>query len=185
MNDGVFRGRLVRLEAIDPEEAGKLLTGWGRDSEYMRLLDSDPARLTTPKQVQSWLEKNQDQLDMFIIRTLADDRPVGQIELGGYDWVARNAWMAVGIGEREYWGKGYGTDAMRILFRYAFRELNLNRVSLTVFEYNPRAIRSYEKLGFQPEGRERLWLNREGRRWDLLYMGLLRREWEALEQAAL
>jgi RimJ/RimL family protein N-acetyltransferase len=46
-----------------------------------------------------------------------------------------------------------------------------------VFEYNPRAIRSYEKAGFRHEGRERLFLNKEGRRWDMLFMGILREEW--------
>jgi len=66
---------------------------------------------------------------------------------------------------------------MRILLRYAFTELNLRRVTLTVFAYNPRAIRSYEKVGFRHEGHLRDFLNREGRRWHELYMGILREEW--------
>ncbi len=181
MNDAVFTGELVRLEAAEPEVAGELLSRWGRDSEYMRLLDSDPLRRRTPKQVSGWLEKNTGTFFMWIIRSREDDRPLGEIDLNGFDWTARHAWVGVGIGERDYWGKGYGTDAMRILIRYAFRELNLNRINLTVFAYNPRAIKSYEKLGFKEEGRERQWLHRDGRRWDMLYMGLLRREWEALE----
>jgi len=53
-------------------------------------------------------------------------------------------------------------------------------VSLDVFEYNPRAIRSYEKAGFVVEGRQRQVLNRDGRRWDDVYMGILRQEWERL-----
>jgi RimJ/RimL family protein N-acetyltransferase len=86
--------------------------------------------------------------------------------------------MGISLGDREYWGKGYGSDAMRLLLRYAFHELNLHRVSLNVFEYNPRAIRSYEKVGFVHEGRMRKFLNREGKRWDILYMGITRQEWE-------
>ena len=85
--------------------------------------------------------------------------------------------MGIGLGEREYWGKGYGTDTMRLAVRYAFMELNLNRVTLNVFEYNPRAIRCYEKAGFRHEGRQRQFLNRNGRRWDVLEMGILRDEW--------
>ncbi len=88
--------------------------------------------------------------------------------------------MGIGLGERKYWSKGYGTDAMRIILRYAFTELNLHRVSLDTFEYNPRAIRSYEKAGFKIEGRVRQLLNREGRRWDVIYMGILREEWEKI-----
>ncbi len=181
MNETVFTGKLVRLEPAEPELTGDLFTQWGSDSEYLRLMDSDPLRRRTPKQNREWLEKNIDKFSMWIIRTLEDDRPIGQIGLDGLNWAARNVWVGIGVGERDYWGKGYGSDAMRIMIRYAFHELNLNRINLTVFEYNLRAIKSYEKLGFKEEGRERQWLNRAGRRWDMLYMGLLRREWEALE----
>ena len=66
---------------------------------------------------------------------------------------------------------------MRLLLQYAFLEVNLQRVTLAVFEYNPRAIRSYEKAGFRHEGRMRKVLNKEGRRWDMLFMGVLRDEW--------
>ncbi|MFM8321349.1 MAG: GNAT family N-acetyltransferase [Chloroflexota bacterium] len=70
---------------------------------------------------------------------------------------------------------------MRVLLRYAFQELPLNRVTLNVFEYNPRAVRSYEKAGFRVEGRVRGGLNRDGKRYDMIYMGILRAEWEALQ----
>jgi RimJ/RimL family protein N-acetyltransferase len=70
---------------------------------------------------------------------------------------------------------------MNILLRFAFTEINLRRVTLTVFEYNPRAIRSYEKAGFRHEGRARKVVNKEGRRWDVLYMGILREEWLGLD----
>ena len=88
--------------------------------------------------------------------------------------------MGIQIGERDYWGKGYGTDALRVLLRYAFDELNLQRVSLSVLEGNARAMRSYEKCGFRYEGRERHAWAYDGRRWDEIYMGLLREEWEAM-----
>jgi len=67
---------------------------------------------------------------------------------------------------------------MRILLRYAFEELNLHRLSLSVFEYNSRAIRSYEKAGFVIEGRARQFLNRDGLRYDMIFMGILRDEWK-------
>lgn len=66
---------------------------------------------------------------------------------------------------------------MHVMSRYAFNELNLRRVGLIVFEYNPRALRSYEKVGFKPEGRVREVMLRDGKCWDFLYMGLLREEW--------
>ncbi len=184
MNESVFIGKLVRLEPAEPELADELIAKWNSDSEFSRLFDSDPPRLRTPKQMREWLEKNISKYNFWVIRKLEDDQPLGTFDMSAFDWAARHAWVGIGIGERDYWGKGYGSDAMRIVIRYAFREMNLNRINLTVFEYNTRAIRSYEKLGFKIEGSERQWLNREGRRWDMLHMGLLRKEWEALEETS-
>ena len=82
---------------------------------------------------------------MFAIRRLADQQLIGEIDLDGVLWTHGECFVGIGLGDREFWGKGYGTDAMRVILKYAFFELNLNRVSLTVFEYNPRARRSYEK----------------------------------------
>ena len=102
---------------------------------------------------------------------------MGELGLG----YARNnraeTFMGIGLGEREDWNKGYGTDAVRLILRFAFLELNVHRVSLSVFEYNPRAKRAYEKAGFVEEGRVRGALLREGRRWDEIFMGVLRPEW--------
>ena len=89
--------------------------------------------------------------------------------------------VAIGIGEADFWSKGYGTDAMGVMLRFGFTELNLHRISLTVFEQNPRGIRSYEKCGFKHEGRIRDFLLRDGKRSDMLHMGILHREWEELE----
>ncbi len=66
---------------------------------------------------------------------------------------------------------------MRVMLRYAFTELNLHRVSLFLFDYNPRALRSYEKAGFVTEGRLRQPIRRGGRLWDEIVMGALRDDW--------
>jgi RimJ/RimL family protein N-acetyltransferase len=183
MDTGLFTGELVRLVAPDPEVAAGLFSRWGQDSEYLRLLDNDPARMFSAKKIKEWLEKDFVEAEpadnfLFMIRTLAEERLIGFVGLDGIRWNHGNSYVGIGLGEREYWGKGYGTDAMRLVLRYAFAELNLHRVSLTVFEYNPRAIRSYKKAGFVVEGRARQFLNRDGHRWDLIYMGILREEWE-------
>ncbi len=93
------------------------------------------------------------------------------------------AWLAIGIGERENWGKGIGGEAMTLALDFTFRELNLHRVQLTVFEYNERAIALYERLGFVREGVCREFMQRDGRRYDMYLYGLLRREWEAQRNA--
>lgn len=183
---GMFTGKLVRLKAMEAERDAPLHARWGRDSHYQRLLDSDPARINSAKAIQKWLEKNleKDSLESieFMIYTLAEDLPIGFVGLGGFNFAHGDAWVGIGIGERAYWNKGFGTDAMQVLLNYAFNELNLHRLTLNVFEYNQRAVRSYEKAGFQVEGRMREFLNREGRRWDLIFMGILREEWQQLQQ---
>jgi RimJ/RimL family protein N-acetyltransferase len=175
----LFEGELVRLGAVNPEIIAEAVARWTQDSEYDRFLDSGIARPLRSKSLKEEIEKESiknDQFD-FSIHILGDDRFIGFISLMGINWVHGTAWVGIGIGERDDWGKGYGTDAMRVLLRYAFEELNLYRVNLNVFEYNPRAVRSYEKVGFSYEGRVRRYLNRNGRRWDIIYMGILRDEW--------
>ena len=172
-------GELVHLTAIDPQETAAVVARYSRDSEYSRLQDSFPCRQYTKDGTQKWIEKQLEEQRgfSFAIRTLVDDRLIGDVGLGGLSWNQGDAYIGIGIGEREFWGKGYGSDAMGIMLQYAFTELNLHRVTLNVFEYNQRAIRSYEKVGFQHEGRVRKYLNREGRRWDMMFMGILREEW--------
>jgi RimJ/RimL family protein N-acetyltransferase len=183
MNE-ILKGKLVRLSAFDPEELSKAFPRWNRNSEYYRLLNPSSHPMQSSKAAAKWMEEEVGEMSVasyyFSIRTLTDDKLIGELSLDIVDWSGRDAFVGLGIGEPEYWSKGYGTDVMNVLLRYAFTELNLKRVSLGVFEYNPRAIRSYEKAGFRHEGGLRLALNREGRRWDSLYMGILREEWSEL-----
>jgi RimJ/RimL family protein N-acetyltransferase len=176
MNEGLLAGKLVRLIACNPADA-EIVARWSRDTEYHRLGDNDVAYPQTVKQAREWLERENDRGFRFIIRTLGDDRLIGGIGLWIESWAHGEAWVGIGIGERDYWGNGYGTDAMRLILGYGFTELNLQRVSLGVYAYNPRAIRSYEKCGFVREGLMRGDCQRDGRRWDSIFMGILRQEW--------
>jgi RimJ/RimL family protein N-acetyltransferase len=174
-------GALVKLVAVNPVTDADRFARWALDSEYLRLLDTDPARLWSVQKSREWMEKNQEKDNhdevIFMIRTREDDHTIGFIGLDGIRWNYGDAYVGIGIGEREFRGQGYGTDAMRVLLNYAFTELNLHRVSLNVFAYNPMAIRSYEKTGFVIEGRQREYLNREGKRWDMVFMGILKDDW--------
>jgi len=185
-HNDILTGTLVRLSAVDADEFSKAFASWRRDSEFIRLMSTRPMRLGSQKDAQKSLEKELEEQELdqhwFTIRTLTEDKLLGDIGLYVVSWPGRDAFVTLGLGERDFWGKGYGTDAMNLILRYAFMEVNLQRVTLTVFEYNPRAIRSYEKAGFCHEGRLRKFLNREGRRWDMLFMSILREEWLSLNQ---
>lgn len=186
MDNQLLTGKLVRLVAVDPERAADVFAAWSTDAEFWALFDSDPVVPRSRGQVrQSWeryAAKDDPDRFGFLIETLSDQRIIGETTLSDVFSPHREAWVAIGIGDRAYWGKGYGTDAMNVLLGYAFRELNLARVNLSTFEYNPRAIRSYEKAGFVHEGRQRGALLRYGRRWDVVHMGILREEWEKRDE---
>jgi len=177
----IFRGELVRITTEEPEARAKAEVRWQGDTEFHRLAGAEPAMMESEKKLKERFEKQSEdgftpKRYSFFARTLNDDKLIGYFGLF-VDPFHGEAWTWIAIGEREYWGKGYGTDMMKLCLRYAFTELNVHRVSLGVHEYNPRALRSYEKAGFQLEGRTRKDIFREGRHFDSLWMGILRDEW--------
>ena len=182
----LFRGSLVRLTMEEPDVRAKAEVRWQRDSEFHRLADGDPANMASEKKIKEWIEKRYDdgfkpERYPFSIYALSEDRLIGFIGLWA-DLVHSEGWVGIGIGEREFWGKGYGTDAMRLILQYAFTEVCLQRVSLALHAYNERGLKSYEKAGFRIEGRTRSDQHREGKRTDTLWMGILREEWVQLQQ---
>ncbi len=189
MNDDMLTGKLVRLTAEEPLPFAELYSRWWLNSEYQRLCTTDNPLLYSVKKFKEWLEKDAEKdpppFNFFSIHTLEDDRLIGGISLDGGAYPSGETFVGIGIGDPADWGKGYGTDAMNIILRYAFEEMNLRRVALDTFEYNPRGIRSYEKAGFVYEGRMRGLLNRDGRRWDMIFMGILREEWEARQNGSI
>jgi RimJ/RimL family protein N-acetyltransferase len=92
------------------------------------------------------------------------------------DWKNRSAVLGIVLGEKKHWGNGFGTDAVRLILGFAFRELNLHRVELDVYDYNVRAIRCYEKAGFRREGTLRDALFRDGAYHDVFRMAVLHSE---------
>jgi len=182
----IYRGTLVRLCDESPEIMAKAFAKWDRDTEQHRLADSDPAMLLSEKKIKEIVEKRagNKQSAPFSSRTLAEDKLIGGVGLWVHSWSHSDAWLGISIGDREYWGKGYGTDAMRLMVQYGFIELNLRRISLGLHAYNERARKSYEKIGFKMEGRTRGDGLRDGVRFDSLWMGILREEWLAAQELA-
>lgn len=178
----IYEGTLVKLDPIDAENDSADIAAWIKDGEYARLEDASLAVIYPVSATREYIEKQLKTGYYFSIWTRKECKMIGFLEVDGINWPAREGWVGIGIGDREFRGKGYGTDAMRLALRFAFLELNLNRISLTVFEYNQRGIRSYEKVGFKEEGRERQALERDGKRWDMIFMGILKSEWEPLSQ---
>ncbi|MFZ5816598.1 MAG: GNAT family N-acetyltransferase [Bacillota bacterium] len=110
------------------------------------------------------------------------ERFIGVVRLWRISERNRSAMLTIFIGDRSYWGRGYGSDALRLALREAFGPMDLHRVELHVFEFNHRAIRSYEKVGFVREGVRRQALLRGSRWYDILVMGITREEFAARER---
>lgn len=175
----LLRGSRVRLTALTQDDL-PTVAKWHQNAEFLRLLDALPAYPKTETSLAQRLDDTDRATDafLFVIRTLDSDTPIGYVELDGILWTHRAGGVSIAIGEAKHWGKGYGYEAMQLMLRFAFDELNLHRVQLTVFSYNKRAIALYEKLGFQHEGVYREHLQRDGKRYDMYLYGLLRSEWK-------
>jgi RimJ/RimL family protein N-acetyltransferase len=112
----------------------------------------------------------------------ADGLFIGQCALFNFDHVAHRCELGITIGDKSYWGRGYGSDAVRVLMDYGFRHHNLQRIYLSVNSTNPRAIGAYRRCGFIEEGRLRDHMWNNGQFIDLVLMGILRVEWQALAE---
>ncbi|WP_077324229.1 GNAT family N-acetyltransferase [Virgibacillus siamensis] len=175
----LLEGNKIKLARFKEEDLN-VMEQWYQDEEFMHLMDASPAFPKTEEELKEWyVKKHKEYGDyLFSVRVLESGDLIGFVALDSIDWANRNAWLALGIGDKANWNKGYGQEILRLALAFAFSELNLNRIQLTVFENNKRAIAAYEKCGFRHEGGHREYLLRNGKPEDMLLFGILRREWE-------
>jgi RimJ/RimL family protein N-acetyltransferase len=172
-----FEGQLVRLRPIRRDDLPRFVE-WVADAEVQRFVGF--YRPIGLEQEERWFEGilAEKGSDHFAIETL-DGRLIGSCGVEDQHPRFRSAELGILIGDREYWGKGYGSDAIRVLLRFSFGTLNLHRVHLRVAADNARGIRCYEKCGFRHEGTERSAAFVDGRYVDVLDMGVLAEEYWA------
>ena len=106
---------------------------------------------------------------------------IGNFGFFDFDKIAHSAEIGIVIGEKKYWGKGYGSKALKLILDFGFKTLNLNRIALRVYSYNERAIKAYNKIGFKLEGTMREAIFFEGEYHDIHIMGILRKEWQSID----
>ncbi len=177
----LFEGELTRLASPDPERDAEIESKWTHDPDYMRLISLDPIHPLSPPQIRKKyeaIEKDGEKQFYFAVRARADDRLLGFVRLDQINWTQGTARLTMGIGSPKDWGQGFGRDALRLILRYAFDELNLYRVGAPTVAYDERGIRFLQRAGFAVEVRQRQAINRDGRRWDAVWLGILKDEWE-------
>ncbi|NPV07934.1 MAG: GNAT family N-acetyltransferase [Anaerolineae bacterium] len=173
-----MQGSLVRLRPVTREDLPRYVE-WIADPEVRRHLNF--YRPLSLEDEEHWFERLRGDggQEVFAIETL-EGRHIGGIGLHGIHTRYRLAEAGIFIGAKECWGRGYGTDAMRLLLAFAFDQLNLHRVFLNVHSDNLRALRSYEKCGFVLEGTLRQAAYKDGRYWDVHVMAVLKDEFERI-----
>ena len=185
----LFEEKDVCFGPIDFETHPDIESRWTHDPEFMRLMELKPIRPLSAAMVKKQYEAIEKEMDegkdlfYFTIRAREDDRFIGKALIEYVDWASGNAYLRLGIGEAEFRRKGYGSQALNLLLRYAFGELNLFRVTAVVPAYNEGAMRLFQKFGFMEEVRRRKALHRDGEFWDAVGFGLLNTEWRESIQA--
>jgi RimJ/RimL family protein N-acetyltransferase len=168
----------VRLRPLRRQDAS-LLYEWITDRSLM--IHNAPYFPVSETDHEAWVEKmmcKRSDLVIFAIEELQTWRAIGTCQLYNMNLIHRSAELQIRIGEQEFQSKGFGSEAVQLLTKFGFNDLNLHRIYLNVFATNERAIRVYEKCGFQNEGilREAAFIN--GKWLDLKIMALLKSQFE-------
>ena len=169
----VLTGSRVVLRRHAPENL-EAFRRWYSDPEIARLARYQEAPMRAEEIERFFTARvvGPDALAMAI-HVRGSDRLVGTCAFSQLDGDNGSALYHITIGEKDAWGRGYGTEATRLMLEHAFGPLGLHRIALFVFEFNERAIRTYKRSGFVIEGRARESIFRDGRWWDELAMSVL------------
>lgn len=177
-----MEGRLVRLRGYEKSDLDAVMR-WVNDEEVTQFLGPlmiyPLSSITEEKFIEaSGLPSGDNRT--FVIETLDTREYIGGLGLTAINWVDRSTGIGIVIGDKRFWGRGYGTDALKVLMRLAFDKMNLHRMWLRVFDFNQRAIACYEKCGFKREGVLRDDRFHRGRFHDTLLMAILEDEYRTL-----
>lgn len=176
----MYTGTLVRLREYrrdDVEKAQEYLN----DPEVTTFMSPRVPFLYTLRDEEKWFESVSASNDAynFALEALDTGEYIGGCGINEIDWKNSRAVIGIFIGNKTYWSRGYGTDAVSLLVRFIFEQMNIHKVRLSVYAFNERAIACYKKCGFQTEGVLRGEVFKNGQYHDEHIMGLLRDEWKA------
>jgi len=168
-------GRLVNLRPVQKSDI-PLLTKWINDPNVRQYLASTFPH--TEKQEEAWYENlGKDNKNIVLTIETKDGKPIGVMGIHKIEWQRGFGTTGAFIGESEYWGNGYGTDAKMILLDHAFNTLGLRKIYSDVIAFNKRSLRYSLRCGYKIEGRLRKHIFRKGKYWDEIVIGVFRDEW--------
>jgi RimJ/RimL family protein N-acetyltransferase len=168
-------GERVYLRPMEMTDLDGPYFDWLNDYEVTRFLETGSFPTTTAT-LRNYLEniaKHPNNV-MLAIMDKKTNRHVGNVKLGNIHPLHRNADIGIMIGDKSFWGKGYGSEAMALIIEYGFTRLNLHKITLGVYADHEGAVNSYKKLGFKMEGTLKEQLFRDGQFRDKAVMGILK-----------
>ncbi|KAJ53587.1 RimJ/RimL family protein N-acetyltransferase [Clostridium tetanomorphum] len=177
----MYYGEKIKLRAYKREDI-PLAYEYMNDSELKRLLGNKIPYPMILEEEERWFENliNSENSYDFAIEDLKSGKYIGGCGINQINWLNRIATIGIFIGDKNYWGKGYGTDVINTLVKFIFEQMNMNKVKLKVFSFNERAKKCYEKCGFRLEGVLRQELFRDGKYNDEYIMSILFEEWNKI-----
>ena len=177
----MMEGKAVRLRSVELSDVEELAKGWN-NLELRNLVGAASLGPTSRGEEEEWIkntwkERQERRSFVFAIEETSNKKLLGTVSLFNCDWINRSATLGIAIYGSENWGKGYGSEAIRLVLDFAFKNLNFNRVELETFDFNERAQRCFRKVGFKEIGRKRKARFIDGAYRDVIVMDVLREEW--------
>lgn len=169
-------GKNIYLSPMNEEDVEQYVT-WLSDVDVTKGLGNHQ-KLTTLAGEKRYLQNQTEIGYNFSIVSLKEDRLFGNCSLMDLDFINQTATLGIFIGNEQDRGLGYGMEAITLLLEYGFHELNLENIMLSVYNFNDQAIRCYEKCGFHIFGTRRNCYYFHGKKYNRLYMEILKEEFE-------
>lgn len=167
-------GERIYLSPRNVEDV-EIFTEWINDF-YVTDYTGRSYQTMTLQEEENFLESTEKGKNTFSIIDIETDKIIGTIGLHELDHINRTATLGIFIGNRDYWSKGYGTEAIRLILDFGFNYLNLNNIDLALMEFNQRALKCYQKCGFKEIGRRRKCKFINGKYYDSILMDILAEE---------
>lgn len=176
----IIEGKKIQLRVLELEDAKEMKKHWN-DLEVRQFVDMvEPCSLEAEEEFirNGWKGTKEKKGFTFGIELKSKKLLIGTITLRKIDWINRTAELGISLFNKSYWGRGLGTEATKLMLDYGFSWLNLHHIWLAVLDFNARAVKCYEKVGFKETGKFRKQIYKKGEYHDSLVMDILQEEWK-------
>ena len=168
----MYYGEKICLRAYKEEDI-QIATSFVNDKELKKFLVTDIPFPMSLWEEDEWIKSQKSNKNgeyNFAIEDIKTKMYIGGCGIQNVNWLTRVALVGIMIGDKDYLGKGYGTDAMKVLMNFIFKDMNIHKIRLSTFSFNIRAQKSYEKCGFKVEGILKDEVFKDGKYYDEIVM---------------